>query len=263
MGWGVLDPHLASGYLDRPVRGGSCPLAPEAARGRIVEASRVHRLRFGMRERVEAWGGRCAALVLTGLLAALPEAGCHRGTPEGAPTADAEIPQPGQFVSDSLGVGLVLPNSPGWSFRREPPTPGGPYITAVHQSQRASVRLYVHPKPEAVNLDEVIRRRRDQLAGFFHVRDLDLLVERVIREGRQPIHDYAAWQWQAVTQPVAVAGEAPSRVMFLSEAVERPDRIFEMLGLLRFPAAPSSAQDDSTRALLEDLSFVMQSLQVR
>jgi len=167
------------------------------------------------------------------------------------------------FLVSTLGVGIVLPSSPGWSFRRDPPTPGGPYITALHQSQRASVRLFVHPKPEAVNLDAVIRRRRDQLAGLFHVRDLDLLVERVIREGRQPIHDYAAWQWQAVTQPVAVAGEAPSRVMFLSEAVERPDRIFEMLGLLRFPATPSSAQDDSTRALLEDLSFVMQSLQVR
>src|SRR5262245_23612963 len=159
--WGVLDPHRGSGYLDRPVRRGwVLPAgAAEAARGRIVEASRVHRLRFGMRERVEARGGRWAALWLAGLLATLPPAGCHRGTPEGAPPADAEIPQPGQFVSDSLGVGLVLPNSPGWSFRRDPPTPGGPYITALHQSQRASVRLFVHPKPEAVNLDEVIRRR--------------------------------------------------------------------------------------------------------
>jgi hypothetical protein len=223
----------------------------------------VQRLVFGTRERVEARRWLWAALLLAGLGAALPEAGCHRGTQEGAQPADAEFPQPGQFVSDSLGVGLVLPSSPGWSFRRDPPTPGGPYITALHQSQRASVRLFVHPKPEAANLDEVIRRRRDQLAGAFHVRDLDVLVERVIREERRPIRDYAAWQWQAVTQPVAVAGEAPSRVMFLSEAVERPDRIFEMLGLLRFPAASSSAQEDSTRALLEDLSFVMQSLQVR
>ncbi|UCE03241.1 MAG: hypothetical protein JSW67_03365 [Candidatus Latescibacterota bacterium] len=187
----------------------------------------------------------------------------RREAPAPPPEPDAELQQMGQFLSDSLGVGLLLPESPGWTFVRPPLVPGGPYITAQHESHSASVRLYVLDRAAADSIGAVVRRRRDALAGFFHVREIDEVIEEVLREASQPMKNYAAYQWQAVTEPVAVAEqEQPARVLFFYVVVEHPERYFEALGVLSVPIGPESDPSVGDQ-LMQDISYVMQSLVIR
>jgi hypothetical protein len=186
----------------------------------------------------------------------------RREPPTPAPEADAELQETGKFLSDSLGVGLLLPESPGWTFDRPLLVPGGPYITVQHESQSASVRLFVLDRAAADSIGAVVQRRRDALAGFFRVREIDEVIENA-REDSQPMGSYASYQWQAVTEPVAVAEqEQPARVFFFYVVVEHPEHYFEVLGVVSVPIGPgldTSAGDQ----LMQDVSYVMQSLVVR
>ena len=88
-------------------------------------------------------------------------------------TSDAPARVAGQYLNDSLGVGMLLPSSPGWSFRYAPDVPGGGLAMAIHAGQTASVRLYEHARTDVSGLEEVIRDRRKQLAQVFQVTELD------------------------------------------------------------------------------------------
>ena len=115
---------------------------------------------------------------------------------------------------------MPLPQSPGWSFRYAPEVPGGGVVMAVHEGQKASVRLYAHAKPPAT-LQDVIAARRKQLGAIFQVDDIDTVIEHVIKNDYVQFQGHPAWQWQGVTEAVAVAGEEPQKVMFMLLTLER------------------------------------------
>ena len=180
-----------------------------------------------------------------------------------APVATQEVASnPNLYENDSLGVGMPLPQSPGWSFRYAPNVPGGGVVMAVHEGEKASVRLYAHAKPPAT-LQEVVAARRKELASIFQVEDLDQVVEHVIKNDYVQFQGHPAWQWQGVTEAVAVAGEEPQKVMFMLLALEREERIFDIVGILAFPARATPEQQQAVQALSNDLQFVLANLQLR
>jgi hypothetical protein len=205
---------------------------------------------------------RTLLVVLIGVVVAAAAVVILRREPQLTEEPDVEFAETGQFLSDSLGVGMLLPESPGWSFQRHAAVPSGPYVTAVHQSEKASVRLYVHEHANIDSIEEVVQRRRDTLAGHFRVRDIDDVIEQVMKETSQEVGGYPAFQWQAVTEPVAVTGAETSRVMFMLVVVERPEHLFEILGLLSIPQKPGPEQEEA-ELLARDLAFVLQSFQIR
>jgi hypothetical protein len=176
---------------------------------------------------------------------------------------DVELALEGQFLSDSLGVGLLLPPSPGWSFERPPFIPGGPYLLVMHESGDSFLQVFVHEKSQVGGIDTVIERRRDQLAASYGVDDIESVIEQILAEGRQEFDSFPAWQWQALTEPVDVPGDDPAKVMFLVQIVERHTRIFEFIGRIKVPLRPSPEEQATNAALVGDLSFVMQSVQAR
>lgn len=168
----------------------------------------------------------------------------------------------GLYENDSLGVGMPLPTTPGWSFRYAPEVPDGGLVMAVHAGQKASVRLYAHSR-QATTLQEVVTRRRARLAAVFQVNDLDDVVQNVIRDESVQFQGHPAWQWQGVTEPVAVAGEEPQKVMMMLLVLEREQSIFDIVGLLAYPAQPTPEQLEAVQALSADLQFVLGNLQIR
>ncbi len=184
-----------------------------------------------------------------------------RRGPQG--TSDAPASVAGQYMNDSLGVGMLLPNSLGWSFRYAPDVPGDGLAMAIHAGQTASVRLYAHSKTEDSGLQEVIRQRRSQLAQLFQVTDLDSVIENVVKEEFVEFEGHPAWQWQGVTEPVAVAGKDPQKVMFMLLILERAEHIFEAVGILGYPARSTPEQQAALQALVNDIAFVLGSFQVR
>ncbi len=181
------------------------------------------------------------------------------------PQATGEAPArvAGQYLNDSLGVGMLLPSTPGWSFRYAPDVPGGGLAMAIHAGQTASVRLYEHARTDVSGLEEVIRDRRKQLAEVFQVTEVDSVIESVIKEEFVDFDGHPAWQWQAVTEPVAVAGKEPQRVMFMLLILERPEHVFEAVGILGYPARPTPEQQAALQALANDITFILGSFQVR
>ena len=207
---------------------------------------------------------RLLPIVLGVVLVAVVAVGLLRRQPaRDTESNDSELAVEGQFLSDSLGVWLLLPNSPGWSFQRPQSIPGSLYMLALHESGDASVRFFVHPKSQVVEIGGVIQRRRDQLAGSFRVNDIDSVVEQVLLEGQQEFDGFPAWQWQALTEPVAMAGEEPAKVMFMIQIFERQRHIFEAVGLIRIPLGASPEQHAANIALQGDVGFILRSAQAR
>ena len=167
----------------------------------------------------------------------------------------------GEFSNDSLGVLSVrLPPQRRWQMRRDPAMPGGSLLTAEHADGTASWKLFVTPADKVNSLEEVIRRRRDQLASLFGVTDLDQVVGRVLGEDVQERDGYPAVQWQAITQPVDVAGAEPIHVIFMWVATLRENYAYEGVGLLRFPVSTSQAQSAVSDSLLDDMVFMMETM---
>lgn len=186
-----------------------------------------------------------------------------RRGPQGTQWSEGIAPAEGQYLNDSLGVGMLLPDAPGWSFKFAPEVPGGGLAMAVHEGETASVRLYVHPRHDGLGLDEVIRQRRKQIAGLFQAASLDDVIEKVMQESRSNFAGYPAWQWQGMTEPVGVAGEEPQRVMFMLLALERPDAVIEAVGLVAFPAKTKPGDQERIQELTNQVAFILQSFQVR
>ena len=135
--------------------------------------------------------------------------------------------------------------------------------SATARGQQASVRVYAHPKGQGASLQDVIQQRREQLARIFGVSDLDEVIERVIKDESVEFSGRPAWQWQGVTQTVAVAGEEAKKIMFMLLTLEREQNIFEVVGILAYPARPTPEQQQTAQALSKDVSFILQSFQVR
>jgi len=186
-----------------------------------------------------------------------------RQGPEESQWNDGVAPQSGQYLNDSLGVGMLLPDAPGWSFKYAPEVPGGGLVMAIQEEQRTSVRLYVHSRQDGVNLEQVVEERRAQLAGLFQAPRLDDVIERVVVENRSEFAGYPAWQWQGLTEPVDVAGQEPQKVMFWHMAMERDDSVIEAVGVMPFAARAPEEQRQKVQQLSEQVAFILQSFQVR
>lgn len=199
-----------------------------------------------------------AAAVLVALIAAVL---LLRREPN-APSSQVEIAGT-EFASDSLGVAFSIPPGRGWSLQRDPPIPGGSYVSASREDDLASFKLFVTPADQARSLSDIERRRRDQFASLFGVSDLAVVIDHVLQEDRSEELGFPVLRWQAVTTAVDVAGEAPARVMFMWMATLRESFAYEAVGLLRFPAEPTPEQGAVTDGLLADLASMLQSIRLR
>lgn len=178
-------------------------------------------------------------------------------------SSDPEINTEGHFLSDSLGVNLFLPPSPGWSFRRDALEPGGSYVSALHESERCTVRLFVAPTLPTTTMDGVIKQRRAQLARSFDVDSLQQVLGRVIQEEIHEVDGYPALQWQAITRPLTMEDGKRSRVMFMWSATMRPDYIYECVAMILLPEDLLQEEQQEYDALLQDVVFIMQSFKIR
>ena len=177
--------------------------------------------------------------------------------------SDPEINTEGHFLSDSLGVNLFLPPSPGWRFRRDPAVPGGSYVTALHEKDRCTVRVFVAPTTPTTTLDEVITARRAQFAGFFRVDSLSQVIDRVMQEEIPEVDGYPALQWQALTRPLAMEQGKSSRVMFMWSATARDDYVYECVAMILVPEDLLPEEQREYDELLRDAAFIMESFKIR
>lgn len=185
--------------------------------------------------------------------------GCGNQPDQQADTGEGLVPS-GQFHDDSLGVILFqIPPDRGWTLHQEPPVPGGPLLSAEHSGGMASLKLFVTPNDRVRDLNELVRRRRDQLASLFSVSDLDQVVSRILGEDTKDRDGYPAMQWQAMTAPVDVAGADPVYVMFLWLATRRQQFSYEGVGLLRIPV-DRAQQSATTDSLLGDMAFMLETM---
>ena len=178
-------------------------------------------------------------------------------------SSDPEINTEGHFLSDSLGVNLFLPPSPGWTLRRDPPVPGGSYVTALHETGRSTVRVFVAPSQPTTTLEGVIAMRRAQLAGSFGADNLEQVLGRVMQEEIGEIDGHPALQWQAITQPLTMEEGKASRVVFMWHATTRTDYIYECLAMILVPEDLLPEEQREYDTLLQDVAFIMQSFKIR
>lgn len=168
------------------------------------------------------------------------------------------------FVDDSLGLRLRIPDSPGWSLRREPPgnTDGG-LVTAVHGSGRAVVRVIVLPTRQDETLDDVLAVRKRQMARAFGVDDLDPVIAKVMRDEQHDVDGRSFRQWQAVSQPSANPEGQPETIVFMWLLTLDGSRSVEVLGMVRSPVAPKSEDQAEIEGLLGDVAYILQSVEFR
>jgi hypothetical protein len=200
-----------------------------------------------------------AVVLAVGLAAAL----FVRRGPQSDPGAGSGVLSGNTFVDDTLGVMMRLPESPGWTLRREPAGTDGGVATATHTSGLATVRLFVVPLQPDDTIESLFERRQQQLAAIFGVEDLDQLVAEVVHDNRREVAGHPYRQWQALTQPVDVPGEDPARIIFLWVLTTRPERGYEAIGMVRVPAQLTPESQARSDSLLGDVAGVMQSFQVR
>jgi hypothetical protein len=184
------------------------------------------------------------------------------GSDSQAPTTEGAGISNGRFSNDSLGVILVqVPPQRGWRLARSAPMMGAPVVTAESSAGEATWELYVTPGERVNGLEDVLRRRRDQLASRFGINDLDQVVGKVLSEDVKDRDGYPAVQWQAISRPVDVAGDEPIHVMFMWVATLRERFAYEGVGLLRIPVDRTQASAASTDSLMQDLAFILETMQ--
>jgi hypothetical protein len=193
--------------------------------------------------------GLVAAAVLVAVIVAVVlvlQRGRNNGAPPSGTTGERV------FVQDSLGVRIRLPDSPGWSLRREPAgLPDGRVVTALHDSDRASVRVIVLPATPDTRLEQVFEARKRQLAPVFGVDNLDKVVAQVIRDETRQIGGQVFKQWQVRTHPIEVPGEPSSEIVFFWLMTVQPTRSIECLGMVRFPSDRAPDEQAKSEALFK------------
>jgi hypothetical protein len=176
---------------------------------------------------------------------------------------DSEVNAEGHFVSDSLGVTLLLPPSEGWSFRRDPPVPGGSYVTAVHEGGNATVRLFVKPVQPGTTFESVLQERRAWLTNLFGADSLGQIIGKVMQEEVSEIDGHPTLQWQAMTRPISLEEGRSSRVMFMWSAAVWPQHAYECVAMLLIPTDLLPEEQREYDALVKDVAFIMQSFRIR
>lgn len=166
------------------------------------------------------------------------------------------------FTSDSLGVRMRLPDSPGWSLRREPPNPDGRIVSAVHDKGTATIVVVVQPLEGDWDLQRVFERRQAQFASHFGVTDLEKAIVRVLKDDTKDVGGRVYHQWQAMTHPIEVPGERPASVVLMWLQTLQPERSVECLGMMRFPPDADPEERLAADALLRDVAYVLQSFEV-
>jgi len=187
----------------------------------------------------------------------------RRGTQPGNEEATSDLLLSRFFVSDSLGMSLRLPESKRWVLRRGR---GGtePVVSATCEGEAATVRVFASPiTADLGDLEAVLRRRQAEMAGKLGVKNLDDVIEAVLRNEKQVIDGSPALQWQASSVPIESAGEKAQRIVFMWQMVKRPARVFECIGLVRVPSKASDQEMAEADILLQDVVFILQSFQVR
>jgi hypothetical protein len=168
------------------------------------------------------------------------------------------------YQNDSLGVRMRIPDSPGWTLRRDGTSgPDGPVATASHVDGNATVRLLASPATDETTVDTVFDARQRQMAGTFGVDAIDKVVERVVQEATRDVNGRMVRQWQAMSVPIGTPDGSPSRLMFMWLVTTTPRHALECIGLVRFPATPDAAAQERTDALLRDVAYILQSFEVR
>jgi len=198
-------------------------------------------------------------IVLIGAVAVLA---LRRGSARVA-TGDAEVNTEGHFLSDSLGVTLLLPPSKGWRFDREASVSGGPYVSAVRDDERANVRLFVAQTQPTSTIESVVENRREQFAAYFGVDSLSTVVGRVMQEEMVDQDGHPVWQWQSITHPLTMQDGKQSRIMFMWMATVRPDNVYECIAMLLIPMGLLPEEQREYDVLMQDLAFIMQSFRIR
>ena len=167
------------------------------------------------------------------------------------------------FIDDSLGVAIRLPASSQWTLHREAGAPDGRVVSLKHEGGKATVVLYVLPASPEDNIETVLHRRRERVAGLFGVRDLSQVISHVVADTVSEVNRKSFRHWQALTQVIEVPGEGPSRAMFMWLLTKDSRRSVEAIGTVRVPAEPKPEEGAVTEHLLEDVGYILQSLIVR
>jgi hypothetical protein len=199
-----------------------------------------------------------AALVLIAAVVLIARRGRAPDTGGADATASARV-----FVSDSLGFRVRLPDSPGWTLRRDPPAPDGRVVSAVHQDEKAVVRVLALPAEPGTTLNAVFEARRKEFAATLGVTDLDAVLAEVLRDETRDINGRMFRQWQAITKPAAEAGGEPTNIVFMWLMTVDATRSLECIGLVRTPAQPTPEEGQAADALLRDIIYILQSFEVR
>ncbi len=205
-----------------------------------------------------------AAVVLAIVIAVVALVARRSGQSAAPPASGTATIAARVFSDDSLGVRLRIPDSAGWTLQRDLGLrPDGRVVTANHSSELATVRVFVLPVRQATSVDGLLDGRKKEIATAFGVQDLDKAVAGRVKDEKKDINGRPFRQWQAVTQPVMAPGEESSRIVFFWLGTVTPVRSFECLGIVRYHDPPTPDEQQSTDALLRDLSYVMQSFEVR
>lgn len=168
------------------------------------------------------------------------------------------------FVDDSLGVRMRIPDSPGWTLKREPAArPDGRVASALHTGEGAVVRAFVLPATAETTLDDVFLARQRSLAPTFLVDDFQKVVARVLADERGEDKGRRTLRWQAISHPTEGPDGTPVSFMFMWVQLLDARHTYECIGLVRLPAQPSEKEMQSSEALLRDVAFILQSFETR
>jgi hypothetical protein len=167
------------------------------------------------------------------------------------------------YQSDSLGLRMRIPDTPGWTLERVGANADGRLAIANHDSKMASVELVALPATPETTVDGVLEARQKQLALAFGVKNVDQAIARVMHDEHREVGGRSIRQWQAVSNPIEVPGEPPARAAFMWVVTATPSKSIECLGLVRFPAQADAASQERSDALLRDVAYILQSFEVR
>lgn len=181
----------------------------------------------------------------------------REATPGVAVTNDARA-----FISDSLAMRVRVPDT-GWTLRREGASRSdGRVVVAANQDSTGYVSVFVLPAGPETTLDGLLAARKKQVAAVFGVDDLDKVIAKTIRDETKEIAGHTFRQWQAVSQPADEPGAAPRIIMFMWVLTVTPQRSYECIGLIRYPAQTTPEERQRLEGTLRDLAYVLQSFEL-